>query len=65
MKAYIDQSDGEFSFHCLDQLDLEVMLSAMNEQAGKANMFENHIVPVQKERLTNLIKLVENGLESE
>lgn len=64
MQAYIDSSDEEFSFHCLSIEHLEVMLSACKEQAGKANIYQDHISQLQKEHLTNLIKLIEDALNN-
>lgn len=64
MKAYVDQSENEFSIHCLEREDLEALFSALAEQIGKANIVKNHITPNQKKRLFNLLKTINNELDN-
>lgn len=64
MKAYVDQSGEEYSIHCLEREDLETLMSAMAEQIGKANIVKNHIVPPQKKRLFNILKIINHELDN-
>ena len=62
-KSYSEQLSAEYAIHGLDQMDLEVLLSALTEQAGRSNRDNDSIPKLQKDKLTILRKLLNYELD--
>ena len=62
-KSYSDKLSAEYAIHGLDQIDLEVLLSALTEQVGRSNRDNDSFPKLQKDKLSKLRKLLNYELD--